>query len=125
MRVVRISEVHEEPSANVSPVAGWTGGPVTRTHQEIIPPSMSTYFNCGWRNFSRGATERFHTHTVDQLLIITAGIGIVATEQEEREVTVGDIVHLPAGERHCHGATKESYMSYITITSPGGQVVFG
>ena len=32
----------------------WTGGEVTRTHQEILPPGMSEYLNCGWRNFSRG-----------------------------------------------------------------------
>ena len=38
----------------------------------------------------------------------------MATKQEEREVTVGDIVYLPAGEKHSHGATKDSYLSYIT-----------
>ena len=125
MRVVRISEVQEEPMpTNTSPVPGWTGGAVTRTGQEILPPGMSEYFNCGWRNFSRGATESFHTHSTDQLLIITAGIGIMATEQEERKVTVGDIVHLPAGEKHSHGATKDSYVSYITVTPPGSQAVF-
>jgi quercetin dioxygenase-like cupin family protein len=85
---------------------------------------MSKYFNCGWRNFSRGATEGFHTHTIDQLLIITAGIGLVATEQEERVVTAGDVVYLPAGEKHRHGATKESDVCYIGITPPGGEVVF-
>jgi quercetin dioxygenase-like cupin family protein len=86
---------------------------------------MSKNFNCSVANWSRGATEPFHTHSADQILVITAGIGSVATEQEEREVTVGDIVHLPAGERHRHGAKKESYISYITITPPGGQVAFG
>jgi len=125
MRVVRISEVQEEPMpTNISPVPGWTGAAVTRTGQQILPQGMSEHFNCGWRNFSRGARENFHTHSTDQLLIITAGIGIVATEQEEREVTVGDIVYLPAGEKHCHGATKDSYLSYITVTRPGSQAVF-
>lgn len=125
MRVVRISEVQEEPGPpTTTPVPGWTGGPVTRTRQTIIPAGMSKNFNCGVVNFGRGATERFHTHTLDQLLIITAGIGMVATEQEEREVTVGDIVYLPAGEKHRHGARKESSMSYIAIGTPGGQVVF-
>ena len=125
MRVVRISEVQEEPMpTNISPVPGWTGSAVTRTGQQILPPGMSEHFNCGWRNFSRGARENFHTHSTDQILIITAGIGIVATEQEEREVTVGDIVYLPAGEKHCHGATKDSYLSYISVTRPGSQAVF-
>ena len=61
MRVVRISEVQEEPMpTNISPVPGWTGGAVTRTGQQILPPGMSEHFNCGWRNFSRGARENFH-----------------------------------------------------------------
>ena len=71
MRVVRISEVQEEPMpTNISPVPGWTGGAVTRTGQQILPPGMSEHLNCGWRNFSRGARENFHTHSTDQLLII-------------------------------------------------------
>lgn len=116
MRVVRVSEVQEENDPKVSPVPGWTGGPVTRAGQVIIPVGMSKNFKCSVVNCNRGATSGFHTHSADQILIITAGIGIVATEQEEREVTVGDIVYLPGGERHWHGAKKESYMSCVSIT---------
>ena len=50
MRVVSISEVQEEAMpTNISPVPGWTGGAVTRTGQQILPPGMSEHFNCGWR----------------------------------------------------------------------------
>ena len=45
----------------------------------------------------------------------------MATDDEEREVTVGDFVHIPAGEKHWHGARKESYMSHITITGKDSQ----
>ncbi|MCH2318105.1 MAG: cupin domain-containing protein, partial [SAR202 cluster bacterium] len=65
----------------------------------------------------KGATTGWHVHKSDQILVITSGIGIVASETEEREVNVGDVVHIREGENHWHGAKKESYMSHITITA--------
>jgi len=118
MRVMRTSEVEEEAMPTVTPIPGWSGGAVARTRQPLIPEGGSKYFNCSVVNFGRGATTGFHTHTSDQILVITSGVGIVANEHEEREVTVGDIVHIMAGENHWHGAKEESYMSHITITAP-------
>ena len=115
MRVLRTSEIPETP--NTGPLM--MGGLVTA--QPVVPPDMAKNFNCGIVNFSRGARNKFHSHTTDQVLVITAGIGIVATDQGQHEVTVGDIVHIQAGEKHWHGARKESYMSHITITGVGSQ----
>ena len=115
MRVTRTSEVPEEPNTS----GLMMGGPVTA--QVIIPGASANNFNCGVVNFSRGARTKFHSHTSDQLLIITAGIGMVATSDEEREVTVGDIAYIPAGEKHWHGARKESSMSHITIVAKDSQ----
>ena len=115
MRVVRVAEVPEE--ANTSPLM--TGGTVTR--QVVVPPESAQDFNCSIVNFGRGAKNKFHAHTSDQILVITSGIGIVATETEEREVSMGDIIHVPAGEKHWHGARKESYMSHITVTGKDSQ----
>ena len=109
MRVVRIAEVPETP--NPSPII--VGGIVTV--QPVADPSISNNFMCSVMNFTKGARNKFHSHTSDQILVITNGVGIVATENEEREVTVGDIIDVPAGEKHWHGARKESYMSHITI----------
>ncbi len=118
MRVVRTSEVAEEAMGTATPIPGWSGGEVSRTRQAMIPPGGSDFFNCSVVNFGRGAGTGFHTHTSGQILVITAGVGIVATEHEEHEVTVGDIIHIQPGENHWHGAKKESYMSHITITAP-------
>jgi quercetin dioxygenase-like cupin family protein len=96
-----------------------TGGDVTS--QPIVPGETSKNFNCSIVNFGRGARNKFHSHTSDQVLVITDGIGIVATDDEQREVAVGDIVHIPAGEKHWHGARPDTYMSHITITAVGGQ----
>ncbi|MBM3941419.1 MAG: cupin domain-containing protein [SAR202 cluster bacterium] len=120
MRVIRISEIEYEPVATATPIEGWTGGQVKRTRQTIIPANGSKFFNASVVNFGKGATTGVHTHASDQILVVTAGIGFVSDESGRQErITVGDVVHIRAGEKHVHGATKDSYMSHITITAPG------
>jgi len=121
MRVVTITDLSEEPMGEATPIAGWTGGSVTRSRQTIIPDGESDNYRCSVVNFGRGATTGWHAHTCDQILVITAGAGVVATEQEEREVTVGDVVHIKAGERHWHGSKVNTTMSHITITTAGAE----
>ena len=117
MRRIRISEVKEEPIATATPTGDWTGGPVSRTRQPIIPQGGSKNFNCSVVNFGIGATTGWHVHNSDQILVITGGRGLVGNEHEEHHVGVGDVVQIMAGENHYHGATKDSYMSHITITA--------
>jgi quercetin dioxygenase-like cupin family protein len=121
MRVVTIADLREESMGEATPIAGWTGGSVTRSRQTIIPDGESEHYRCSVVNFGRGATTGWHAHTCDQILVITAGSGMVATEQEEQEVTVGDVVHIKAGERHWHGAKANTTMSHITITTAGAE----
>jgi mannose-6-phosphate isomerase-like protein (cupin superfamily) len=66
-----------------------------------------------------------HTHSCDQILVVTSGAGMVATEHEQREINVGDVVHIKAGERHWHGAKADTTMGHITITLVGGQATWG
>jgi quercetin dioxygenase-like cupin family protein len=69
--------------------------------------------------FRDGARNKLHTHTTDQLLIVTAGEGIVATEHEERSVQAGDIAYIPAGERHWHGARPGTDMTHLAVLGNG------
>jgi hypothetical protein len=55
----------------------------------------------------------------DQVLFVTAGTGIIATETEEKEITVGDIVHITADEKHWHGATPHADFSHMALTAKG------
>ena len=117
MRVIRIAEVDIVPIDTATPIPACTGGPARRTRQPILPEGASKHFNSSIVNFEKGATTGWHVHKSDQILVITAGVGMVANENEEQEVTVGDVVHILEGENHWHGAKKESYMSHITITA--------
>jgi len=123
MRVVRFNELPEKPMDTATPIPGWTGGAVSRTRQTIIGDGESANFRCNVVNFRAGATTGWHTHNCDQILVVTSGRGMVATEKEEREITVGDVVHIKAGERHWHGAKADTSMSHITITTVGSQSI--
>lgn len=70
-------------------------------------------------NFDEGAVNVFHTHDFDQVLYVTAGEGIIATEKEEIRITPGTFVVIPAGEKHWHGATPNSSFSHIAISIRG------
>jgi quercetin dioxygenase-like cupin family protein len=95
----------------------FTGNQVFR--QLIVDPSESQSFNFSIVAFSAGSRNKFHQHTSDQILIVTEGSGVVATEQEERAVTAGDVVLIPAGENHWHGAPGNTPMSHITVQTKG------
>ena len=77
------------------------------------PPSLAAC-SASARSFSQGCNTGWHVHDCDQVLIVTSGIGIVATETEQREIKVGDVAHIKAGERHWHGAKADTTMSHIT-----------
>ncbi len=68
--------------------------------------------------FTSGGRNRFHVHGADQVLYITEGRGIVADSEHEHHVTAGDIVHVPAGERHWHGAEEGHDMAHLSILPP-------
>ncbi len=114
MRVVKISEVRREPFKN--PI--FTGPEVTR--QVLLPDSKE--FEVNVVNFGQGVRNKFHAHDGEQILVVTSGRGIIATETEEKVITVGDVVLIPAGEKHWHGATKGSEFSHIYVTRSGGKL---
>ena len=108
MHIVSMNDVEKIPLDN--PL--FTGKDVTA--QPLIPQGGD--FNMSVVNFGRGIRNKFHVHESDQILIVTAGKGIVATEEQQQEVNVGDIIMFPAGEKHWHGATEDSEFSHIYIT---------
>lgn len=69
--------------------------------------------------FHDGARNRLHRHAADQVLVVTHGLGIVATEDVEHEIAPGDVVLIPAGERHWHGARPGETMTHLSILTPG------
>ena len=48
--------------------------------------------------------------------------GIIATEDKEIVITPGDVVLIPASEKHWHGATEDSEFSHIYLSNPASQL---
>ena len=86
--------------------------------QRMVTKELSDHLLIGNVVFSPGARTKRHTHESDQVIVVTGGRGILATDEEENEVTVGDVVHVPVGEIHWHGATKDSSFSQISVLHP-------
>ena len=113
MNIVSMNDVPKTPRE--SPL--FTSKEVTV--QPLIPEGGD--YNMSIVNFGKGVRNKFHVHESDQILIVTAGKGVVATEEEQRLVSVGDVILFPKGEKHWHGATDDSAFSHIYITKTGGK----
>lgn len=113
MKITRIS-----PTQRVPATGDLFVGPVER--QALVGEEDSSQVRVGVVTFNEGAVNKLHRHTFDQVLVITEGEGIVQVEgQTERRVTSGDVIFVPAGERHWHGAAPGKTMSHITVATPG------
>jgi quercetin dioxygenase-like cupin family protein len=111
MKIIKMNEVPKEPYIN--PL--FTGTNVTK--QFLVSDSKDLQLSL--INFGKGVRNKFHIHDRDQILIVTAGKGIVATEKEKRIVGVGEVIFIPAGEKHMHGATEDSDFSHIVVLKAG------
>lgn len=109
MKVLRTSEIEQKER----------GGGLFKGRVTVQPVLESDTLRANLINFDAGAVNVFHVHDVDQVLYVTAGEGIIATETEEIKITPGDFVVIPAGERHWHGATPGSAFSHIAIAMKG------
>ena len=66
--------------------------------------------------FEPGARTAWHTHPLGQTLIVTAGAGWVRQwEGPVQEIRAGDVVWIPPGQKHWHGATATTGMTHIAI----------
>ena len=111
MRVIKVAQVTKEQH----PGKLFTG---SVTMQPIVGTDLSQKFSITQVNFGRGVRNKFHSHTIEQVLIVTKGKGIVATEKEQIDVEPGDVIFIPAGEKHWHGAASGATFSHLYVMSP-------
>ena len=66
--------------------------------------------------FEPGARTAWHTHPLGQTLIVTAGCGRAQRWGGPiEEIRPGDVVWIPPGEKHWHGASPTTAMTHIAI----------
>jgi quercetin dioxygenase-like cupin family protein len=82
----------------------------------LFAPERQSRTSGGQVTFQPGARSAWHTHPFGQILIITDGTGWV---QEwggpVREMHKGDVIWIPAGVKHWHGATPTTAVTHLAI----------
>ncbi len=74
--------------------------------------------------FEPGCRNNWHIHRADekggQILLVTGGRGWYQEEgKEAQELHAGDVVNIPQGVKHWHGAAKDSWFVHIAVEVPG------
>jgi quercetin dioxygenase-like cupin family protein len=100
----------------------------TRSLAEIFSGPVETFTAVGGEHsgdlrlsevhFQDGARNRWHVHSTDQILIVTEGDGIIATEGEQEDLVTGVIALIPANTKHWHGAKPGKTMTHWSILGP-------
>ncbi|WP_431271760.1 (R)-mandelonitrile lyase [Dankookia sp. P2] len=79
----------------------------------LRPPSR---VSGGLVTFEPGARANWHTHPLGQTLIVTAGVGWVQQSGSPvQEMRPGDVVWIPPGVKHWHGAAAATGVTHIAI----------
>jgi len=107
MRVIRVTKAGRERSAN--PIFVGEVDYQTAVGEESRDLRLSEV------HFIRGAVNKPHVHTTDQILVITEGEGLVATDEERHDVSAGDVAFIPANTKHWHGARPGKDMTHWSI----------
>lgn len=74
--------------------------------------------------FEPGCRNNWHIHHADkgggQILLVTAGRGYYQEwGKSARELYPGDVVVIPAGVKHWHGAAPDSWFAHLAVEVPG------
>ena len=99
-----------------APAENFTGAARVEMLFETLDP---LHASAGSVTFEPGARTAWHAHPAGQILIVTAGTGRVQRWGDRiEEIRMGDVVTIPAGQKHWHGAAPQASMTHISITEP-------
>jgi 4-carboxymuconolactone decarboxylase len=101
-------------AARTGPSENFTGAVrVDQSFQASAPGRASG----GRVRFAAGARSNWHSHPLGQTLIVLSGVGRVQRWGDSvDEIRPGDVIWIPAGQKHWHGAAPTSEMSHLAIT---------
>ena len=96
-----------------APAESFTG---TVLQDPIIAAPAPARLACNRVSFEPGARTAWHTHPLGQTLYVISGIGRVqAKGGPVREIRPGDVVWIPPGEKHWHGASPSVALTHLAI----------
>jgi quercetin dioxygenase-like cupin family protein len=111
-QVITITRPGSQPSS-VGSAENFTGTVRVDSRFQASAPAR---IGGGVVTFEPGARTAWHTHPLGQTLIVTAGFGLVQRWGDPaQEIRPGDVVWIPPGVKHWHGASASAGMSHIAI----------
>lgn len=67
-------------------------------------------------SFEPGARTAWHTHPLGQTLYVLSGCGLIQREGDRIEtIKPGDVIWIPPGEKHWHGASPANGMVHLAM----------
>jgi 4-carboxymuconolactone decarboxylase len=109
---VSISSSASRPAV-AGPEKNFTGSVSVKPLFGTLAPARTTG---GVVTFAQGARSAWHTHPLGQTLIITEGTGWIQEWGGPIQVMhKGDVITIPAGVKHWHGATATTAVTHIAI----------
>lgn len=67
-------------------------------------------------SFAPGARTDWHSHPLGQTLVVTEGSGLIQFwDGPIQRIERGDVVAIPAGQKHWHGASATAAMTHLAI----------
>jgi quercetin dioxygenase-like cupin family protein len=109
---IEITPNGSRPTAR-GPETNFTGAVMV---DPLFAATDHTHATGGFVTFEPGARAAWHTHPAGQTLIVTSGTGwIQEWGGEKRAIKPGDVIWIPPGVKHWHGAAATNGMSHIAI----------
>jgi 4-carboxymuconolactone decarboxylase len=103
------------PKGQKAPADYFTG---TAWLNILVPKDETGTYAIGNVVFEPGCRNNWHTHATGQILLITDGIGFYQERgKPARPLSKGDVVVIPSGVEHWHGAANDSSLTHIVITN--------
>lgn len=88
----------------------------------LYPQSDAKTHSGAYVTFEPRARTHWHVHPSGQHIIVTSGVGYYQTWGESVEIIkAGDVVWIPSGLKHWHGASKEIAMTHLVVTGADEQ----
>jgi quercetin dioxygenase-like cupin family protein len=83
----------------------------------IVQPQGESPLNIVAVHFTPAARTAWHSHDGSQTLYVTEGLGLVQSRGDDIvEIRPGDVHVTADGQEHWHGATRDHFMTHISIT---------
>lgn len=92
--------------------------------QSYLAPLSTSQVGIYNVTFEPGCRNNWHIHNADngggQILVCVAGTGWYQEwGKEPVKLNPGDVINIPVGVKHWHGAAKDSWFSHLAVEVPG------